>query len=127
MPNKPRRRSGGFAEVLAALPPQEEHERLDVRDPIGSGGFLDGAGCYWRLVRGPVDRRLARRLAAGADELTLGLRGRWHEDFPDRFVPVLLAPEERPAAWRAACAEDHRAYEFRAADGRTLLYLDVSC
>ncbi|MFF7995786.1 hypothetical protein ACFZDG_39200 [Kitasatospora xanthocidica] len=127
MPSKPRPRSGGFAEVLAALPPKEEHEYREAVDPIGSGGFLDGAGRYWRLVRGPVDRRLAKRLAAGADEMTLGRWGRWHEDFPDRFVPVLLTPEERPAAWLSACAEDHRAYEFHAVDGRTLLYLEISC
>ncbi|MFG2847201.1 hypothetical protein ACGF12_29110 [Kitasatospora sp. NPDC048296] len=120
----PRRRSGGFAEVLAALPSREAHEPRSREHPVAAGGFLDADGCYWRLARGPLERRPAKRLAVGADEMTLG---DWHEDFPDALVPVLLAPEERPAAWRKASAEDPRAYGFRAADGRTLLYLDVFC
>ncbi|MFE5586745.1 hypothetical protein [Kitasatospora sp. NPDC056531] len=127
MPSKPRRRTGGFAEVLATLPPKGAHGSGSREHPVSAGGFLDADGCYWRLARGPVERRLAKRLAVGADEMTLGAWDGWHEDFPDALVPVLLAPEERPAAWRKASVEDHRAYEFRATGGRTLLYLDVSC
>ncbi|MFJ9844415.1 hypothetical protein ACIRYZ_28965 [Kitasatospora sp. NPDC101155] len=127
MPSKPRLRTGGFAEVLAALPSREAHAPRSREHPVAAGGFLDADGCYWRLARGPLERRLAKRLAVGADEMTLGDWDCWHEDFPDALVPVLLAPEERPAAWRKASAEDHQAYEFRAAGGRTLLYLDVFC
>ncbi|MFD4661229.1 hypothetical protein ACFWP2_37090 [Kitasatospora sp. NPDC058444] len=126
MTNK-RRRGGGFAEVLAALPRKEERAYWNLDDPLESGGFVDAEGRYWRLVRGPVDRRLAKRLAVDADEMTLGLWGRLHESSPDVFVPALLTPEERPAAWRDACALDYRAYEFRASGDRTLLYLAVSC
>ncbi|MBO1416708.1 hypothetical protein [Streptomyces sp. FH025] len=129
MPNKPRRRTDGFAEVLAALPPATGTGGGQRRqDPVAAGGFLDARGRYWRLARGPLDRRPARRLMSGADEMTRGgWGGGWHEDFPDDLVPVLLASEERPAAWREALAGDHQAYEFRAAGGLTLLYLDISC
>ncbi|MFE6054478.1 hypothetical protein ACFQ6N_27300 [Kitasatospora sp. NPDC056446] len=133
MPSKPRRRTGGFAEVLSALPPGPDTDgrsgaAAGPREfPVSAGGFLDAGGRYWRLARGPLERRLAKRLAARADEMTLGPWGRWHEDYPDWFVPVLLTPEERPAAWSAALDEDFLAYEFRAGDGRTLLYLDISC
>ncbi|MBV2155019.1 hypothetical protein [Kitasatospora sp. SUK 42] len=129
MPSKPRRRTGGFAEVLAALPPATGTAGGPYRQyPVAAGGFLDARGRYWRLARGPLERRLAKRLMTDADEMTLGdWGGGWHEDFPDDFVPVLLTPEERPAAWQAALAEDHQAYEFRAEGGLTLLYLDISC
>ncbi|GAA3014011.1 hypothetical protein [Kitasatospora sp. NPDC057738] len=127
MPSKPRRRTGGFADVLAALPPQEERQCRNLDDPLASGGFVDAGGRYWRLARGPVDRRLAKRLAVGADEMTLGLRGELEEVSPGVFVPALLTPEERPAVWREACELDHLAYEFRASGGRTLLYLVVFC
>ncbi|MFE4974764.1 hypothetical protein ACFRAR_21995 [Kitasatospora sp. NPDC056651] len=128
MPSKPRRRTGGFAEVLAALPPKEEAgERWDLHDPVASGGFVDAGGCYWRLARGPVDRRLAKRLAAEAEEMTLGLWGRLEETSPGHFVPALLTPEERPAAWLEATALEYLAYEFRASGGRRLLCLVVFC
>ncbi|MFF2079187.1 hypothetical protein ACFVXG_31090 [Kitasatospora sp. NPDC058162] len=132
MPSKPRRRAGGFAEVVAevaaTLPPAPGGSTGPYRlTPVAASGFLDAEGRYWRLARGPLERRLAKRLATGADEMTLGHWDGWHEDFPDALIPVLLTPEERPAAWLRALAEDHRAYEFRAADGRTLLYLDVDC
>ncbi|MFE7637475.1 hypothetical protein DR950_39865 [Kitasatospora xanthocidica] len=127
MPHKPRRRAGGFAEVLAALPPKEEHEYWNLDDPLASGGFVDAGGRYWRLARGPVDRRLAKRLAVDADEMTLGLWGRLHEASPGVFVPALLTPEERPAAWLDASALEYLAYEFRASGDRTLLYLVVRC
>ncbi|MGW2371932.1 MULTISPECIES: hypothetical protein [Kitasatospora] len=51
----------------------------------------------------------------------------WHGDSPGALVPVLLPPEERPAARRKASAGEHRTYGFRAADGRTLLHPDVFC
>ncbi|MFD7448754.1 hypothetical protein [Kitasatospora sp. NPDC059827] len=131
MPSKPRRRAGGFAEVIAevaaTLPPADGSSGPHRLTPVAAGGFQDARGCYWRLARGPLDRRLAKRLAAGADEMTLGGWDGWHEDFPEALVPVLLTPEERPAAWLSALAEDHHAYEFRAADGRTLLYLHICC
>lgn len=128
MPSKPRHRTGGFAGVLAALPPKEEDEGWGrLHDPLRTGGFVDAEGRYWRLARGPVDQRLARRLAADADEVTLGLRGRLHECSPGEFVPALLTPEERPAAWREACAQEYLAYEFRASGDRTLLYLVIFC
>ncbi|MFE7524553.1 hypothetical protein ACFU7Y_02380 [Kitasatospora sp. NPDC057542] len=128
MPSKPRRRTGGFAEVLAALPPKDEDDDSWVlHDPLKSGGFVDSEGRYWRLARGPVDRRLAKRLAVHADEMTLGLWGRLHEASPGFFVPSLLAPEERPGAWLEASALEYLAYEFRASGGRTLLYLVVFC
>ncbi|MGW3184162.1 hypothetical protein ACWDD9_33330 [Kitasatospora sp. NPDC001119] len=127
MPHKPRRRAGGFAEVLAALPPKEEHEYWNLDDPLASGGFVDAGGRYWRLARGPVDQRLAKRLAVDADEMTLGLWGRLHEASPGVFVPALLTPEERPAAWLDASALEYLAYEFRASGDRTLLYLVVHC
>ncbi|MET8544230.1 hypothetical protein ABZW03_26845 [Kitasatospora sp. NPDC004799] len=128
MPSKPHRRTGGFAEVLAALPPKEEPGRWNLDDPIEKGGFVDAGGCRWWLARGPVEERLARRLAAHADELTVGLRGELVEASPGHYVPALLAPEERPAAWREACELGYLAYEFRSSEGdRTLLYLVVSC
>ncbi|MEV7187979.1 hypothetical protein [Kitasatospora sp. NPDC093102] len=128
MPSKPRRRTGGFAEILAALPPKDEDDdRWVLHDPLGSGGFVDAEGRYWRLARGPVDRRLAKRLAVDADEMTLGLWGELHEASPGFFVPSLLTPEERPGAWLEASALDYRAYEFRASGGRRLLYLVVFC
>ncbi|MER7756060.1 hypothetical protein [Kitasatospora sp. NPDC097643] len=101
---------------------------------MAAGGFVDADGCRWRLVRGPVDPRLAKRLAAGADEMTLGGWDRWHEDFPDELMPVLLAPQEREDAWRevrdrfdAPQPPSHQAYEFVSEDGRTLLYIDTWC
>ncbi|MFJ6618655.1 hypothetical protein ACIQOW_13900 [Kitasatospora sp. NPDC091335] len=129
MPSKPRRRSGGFAEVLAALPPKDgESEQRELHDPLASGGFLDAGGRYWRPARGPVDRRLARRLAVDADEMALGLAGRLDEVSPGRFVPALLTAEERAEAWLRACsAEAYWAYEFRASGGQSLLYLVIHC
>ncbi|MFJ3216282.1 hypothetical protein ACIPLC_10225 [Kitasatospora sp. NPDC086801] len=132
MPSKPRRRTGGFADLLVALPPREEDDGFPLGPhPLAAGGFVDADGCRWRLARGPLHPRRAKRLAVEADAMTLGA---WHQDFPDALVPVLLAPEERPAAWLevrdrfdAPDPPSHQAYEFVAADGRTLLYINTRC
>ncbi|GLW72513.1 hypothetical protein Kpho02_48120 [Kitasatospora phosalacinea] len=99
--------------------------------PLAARGFTDADGCRWRLLRGPPDRRRAKRLAVRADVMATGD----HDDErPGRWVPRSLPAAERPAARpvaRAAHGADgllsHPAYEFTADDGRGLLLVETSC
>ncbi|MFD5559944.1 hypothetical protein [Kitasatospora griseola] len=122
-----------FADLVAAVPAPPEDEP-DVRHnpmPVADGGFTDIDGCHWRLARGPLDVRRAKRLAVTADRMTTG------EEYDERArfrVPRLLTPEERPDAWlRARAGYDaaadprHEAYEFADADGHVLLCIATHC
>ncbi|MGW4383246.1 hypothetical protein [Kitasatospora sp. NPDC004531] len=128
-----KRRAATFADLLAAVPapPEDEPEVRHNPMPVHDRGFTDADGCHWRLVRGPLDVRRAKRLAVTADRMTMGV------DYDERvrlWMPRFLSPQERPAAWLEARAGFHanerpsyRAYEFADADGRVLLFVETHC
>ncbi|MET9775658.1 hypothetical protein ABZ023_15630 [Streptomyces sp. NPDC006367] len=125
MPDK-RPRKATLAEVLASLPPAPDPPVAWVPSPAGREEFADDEGRLWRKVRGPLHRRLARRLVARADVLIIGEGG------GERFRPVPAT--ERIAAWRqiedrllAECTPSYVPYEFVSTDGLTLLYIEESC
>lgn len=99
--------------------------------PVMARGFTDAAGCHWRLVRGPLDPRRAKRLAVSADVMSMG---EYYDDQAQWWLPRFLAEAERPAAWLEARARlgaadlpIHEAYEFTADDGRALLFIETYC
>ncbi|MFJ5926195.1 hypothetical protein ACIQF6_26665 [Kitasatospora sp. NPDC092948] len=122
-----------FADLVAAIPapPEDEPEVHHSPMPVTDGGFTDADGCHWRLVRGPLDPRRAKRLAVTADVMTVGT------DYDDRlrqWLPRVLPRDARPAAWLEARAgfdpgadPHHVPYEFAGADGRVLLFVETHC
>ncbi|GAA2111075.1 hypothetical protein GCM10009759_52870 [Kitasatospora saccharophila] len=127
----PKRRKS--AEPLAEPPaePLEADRGSFALPPVAARGFTDADGCCWRLVRGPLDPRRAKRLAVEADVMSMGDR---YDEAADRWVPRFRSAAERPAAWleaRARYAADslpfYLAYEFTAADGRVLLFIETFC
>ncbi|MFE1321867.1 hypothetical protein [Kitasatospora phosalacinea] len=102
-----------------------------VLPPVAARGFTDADGCRWRLVRGPLDPRRAKRLAVQADVMSMGDR---YDERAGRWLPRFLPEAERPAAWLVARAgygaqglPSYRAYEFSADDGRVLLFVETHC
>ncbi|MFF2353546.1 hypothetical protein ACFVVL_27645 [Kitasatospora sp. NPDC058115] len=131
--SKKQRRAVTLAEMIAALPssPAEESGGSCPDPPLMAGGFTDAGGCYWRLVRGPLDPRRARRLAVDADVMSMGT---YYDDQAGWWLPRFLPEAERPAAWLEARARlgaadlpVHEAYEFAAVDGRVLLFIETYC
>ncbi|MFJ8540640.1 hypothetical protein ACIRFH_01235 [Streptomyces sp. NPDC093586] len=125
MPGK-RPRNATLAEIVASLPPAPEPPVEWMPSPAGREEFADDEGRLWRKVRGPLHRRLARRLVTRADELIIG------EGAGERFRHVPAT--ERIAAWHqiedrlmAECTPSYAPYEFVSADGLTLLYIEESC
>lgn len=123
-----------FAEVVAALgdPPHRGVSGPAVLAPVAAGGFTDGEGHEWRLVRGPLDPRRAKRLAVTADLMSAGEMS--YDEDRDTWLPRFVPEADRPATWLAARsrfgAHDlpfHEAFEFHGEDGRTLLYIEVYC
>ncbi|QIJ63756.1 hypothetical protein [Streptomyces sp. JB150] len=113
-----------------AAPPSAEpavgDDVLGGPSPAGRAEFTDDAGRRWRKVRGPLHPRLGRRLAARADAFVIG------EGAGERFRHV--ASGDRLPAWRAIedrldspLTPSYRAFEFRSAEGMTLLYVEESC
>ncbi|TYC68616.1 hypothetical protein [Streptomyces sp. CB01881] len=132
MPKK-QKRAATLAEVVAAMqsPSAEEPGGSHVLPPVAARGFTDADGCHWRLVRGPLDPRRAKRLAVGADVMSMG---EYYDDQAQCWLPRFLAEAERPAAWLAARARFgaadlpiHEAYEFTTDDGRVLLFIETYC
>ncbi|WP_030392824.1 MULTISPECIES: hypothetical protein [Kitasatospora] len=121
-----------FAELVAAMPsPAEDSHGSYVQMPVAARGFTDADGCYWRLTRGPIDPRRAKRLAVDADVMTMGT---YYEERVERWLPRFVKEAERPAAWveaRARFDADelpiHEAYEFVGEDGRVLLFIETYC
>ncbi|MEV5316691.1 hypothetical protein AB0K92_03275 [Streptomyces sp. NPDC052687] len=121
------------AEEVAAPPSAEPAEPAVSDDdvlggpsPAGRDEFTDDTGRRWRKVRGPLHPRLGRRLAARADAFVIG------EGAGERFRHV--ASGDRLPAWRAIedrldspLTPSYRAFEFRSAEGMTLLYVEESC
>ncbi|MFI9329243.1 hypothetical protein ACIGZJ_17060 [Kitasatospora sp. NPDC052868] len=131
--SKKQKRAATFAEVVAAMPSPvaEESGGSHVHPPVTAGGFTDAGGCYWRLARGPLDPRRAKRLAVDADMMSMGT---YYDDQAGRWLPRFLAVVERPTAWVEARARFgaadlpvHEAYEFTADDGRVLLFIETYC
>ncbi|MFI5621422.1 hypothetical protein [Streptomyces sp. NPDC051567] len=130
--SKKRERAVTLAEMVAAMPPPvEESGGRYVLPPVTARGFTDADGCYWRLARGPLDPRRAKRLAADADVMSMG---EYYDDQAEWWLPRFLADAERPAAWLEARARSgaadlpvHEAYEFTADDGRVLLFIETYC
>ncbi|MFF4381724.1 hypothetical protein [Kitasatospora sp. NPDC001547] len=127
------KRAVTLAQIVAALPspvagkPGGAH----VGPPVRAGGFTDADGCCWRLARGPLDPRRARRLSVEADMMSMGT---CYDERVGRWLPRFLTAAERPAAWLEARArfgvDDlpiHEAYEFTADDGRVLLFIETYC
>ncbi|MFD5919295.1 hypothetical protein ACFVYP_17460 [Kitasatospora sp. NPDC058201] len=111
--------------------PAEEAEGSHVLPPVTARGFTDADGCHWRLLRGPLDPRRAKRLAVSADVMSMG---DYYDDQARRWLPRFLAADERPAAWLETKARlgavylpIHEAYEFTTDDGRVLLYIETYC
>ncbi|MFE1348585.1 hypothetical protein [Streptomyces sp. NPDC058757] len=132
MPKK-QKRAATLAEMVAALPPSatEGPCRSYVDPPVAARGFTGAEGTYWRLTRGPLDPRRAKRLATDADLMSMGI---YYDDEVGRWLPRFLAEAERPAAWLearaglgAAYPPAHEAYEFTADDGRVLLFIETYC
>ncbi|MEU1124153.1 hypothetical protein ABZ371_11425 [Streptomyces sp. NPDC005899] len=131
MPKK-QKRAATFAEVVAALPPAtEESGGSYVGTPVTARGFTDADGCYWRLARGPLDPRRAKRLAVDADMMSMGTH---YDHRVEWCLPRFLPEAERPTAWLEARARFgaadlpvHEAYEFTADDGRVLLFIETHC
>ncbi|WP_457030048.1 hypothetical protein [Kitasatospora sp. P5_F3] len=128
-----KKRATTLAEMLTALgpAPAEQSGGQYLQSPVQERGFTDAAGCHWRLVRGPLDPRRAKRLAVDAAVMSMG--DHYDENAGMRF-PRFLPEHERPAAWLVAKsrfgAADllvHEAYEFVADDGRVLLYIETYC
>ncbi|MFB7945706.1 hypothetical protein ACFC6L_12375 [Kitasatospora phosalacinea] len=69
--------------------------------PVAARGFTDADGCRWRLVRGPLDPRRAKRLAVRADVMSTGDH---YDERAGRWLPRFLPAAERPAAWLVARA-----------------------
>ncbi|MFE2722198.1 hypothetical protein [Kitasatospora sp. NPDC059327] len=131
--SKKRQRATTLAEVVAAMEPPSADERAGsyTLRPVAARGFADGEGCHWRLARGPLHPRRAKRLAVCADVMSMG---EYYDDRAERWLPRFLADAERPAAWLAARARldatdlpIHEAYEFTADDGRVLLFIETYC
>ncbi|MEU9075586.1 hypothetical protein [Kitasatospora sp. NPDC048538] len=132
MPKK-RERAGAFADVVAAMGPAPEAESVGsyVPSPLMARGFTDADGRHWRLARGPLDPRRAKRLAVSADMMSMG------DHYDDRvgwWLPRFLTEAERPGAWLEARARFdatdppvHAAYEFTTDDGLVLLYIATDC
>ncbi|MFJ9948248.1 hypothetical protein [Kitasatospora sp. NPDC091207] len=132
MPKK-RQRATAFAEMVAAMEPAAADQRGGsyVLRPVAARGFTDADGCYWRLARGPLDPRRAKRLAVRADVMSMG---EYYDGHVERWLPRFLTEAERPAAWLAARARFdaadlpiYEAYEFTADDGRVLLFIETYC
>ncbi|MGW4651545.1 hypothetical protein [Kitasatospora sp. NPDC004289] len=100
--------------------------------PVAAKVLVDAEGGHWRLARGPLDPRRAKRLAVSAHAMSISDgeydedRGRWYHSF--------LPEADRLPTWqRVKPLYDsdgmlsHRAYEFTDEDGRVLLYIDTSC
>ena len=145
--SRKRKHTPALAETVAAPPPAEPLESpgsakspespespessegdglLGGPSPAGREEFADDTGRRWRKVRGPLHPRLAKRLVAQADEFVIGEGG------GERFRHV--AAGYRLPAWRAVKdrldsehTPSYRAFEFRSADGTTLLYIEESC
>ncbi|MFG2825368.1 hypothetical protein ACGFX4_38805 [Kitasatospora sp. NPDC048365] len=131
--SKKQKRAVTFADMVAALPSpgEEEPGGSYVDRPVAARGFTDAGGTYWRLARGPLDPRRAKRLAVEADVMSMGTS---YDDEVGWWLPRFLAEAERPAAWLEARARlgaadlpVHEAYEFTADDGRVLLFIETYC
>ncbi|MFE7590649.1 hypothetical protein ACFU6K_14715 [Kitasatospora sp. NPDC057512] len=132
MPKK-QKRAETLAEVVAAMGPQPDDESVGSHrpSPLMARGFTDADGCHWRLARGPLDPRRAKRLAVGADLMSMGT---YYDDRVGWWLPRFLTEAERPAAWLEARARFgaadlpiHEAYEFTDDDGRVLLFIETYC
>ncbi|WP_407991539.1 hypothetical protein [Kitasatospora sp. CMC57] len=132
MPKK-QKRAVALAEMVAALPSPATGGPCGsyVDPPVAARGFTDADGTCWRLARGPLDPRRAKRLAVDADVMSMGTS---YDDEAGRWLPRFLAEAERPAAWLEARAgfdtahlPVHEAYEFTADDGRVLLFIETYC
>jgi hypothetical protein len=120
----PRTRS--LAEIVASLPRPREPLGGWVQSPAGRSEFVDDVGQLWQKVRGPLDRKLARRLLTHADTLIIGEGGGGRF----RHVPA----DDRLAAWNdiedrlsADTIPSYVPYQFVSAEGLTLLYIEESC
>ncbi|GAA1402177.1 hypothetical protein GCM10009639_45390 [Kitasatospora putterlickiae] len=120
-------RAATLADITAALPPVRYSHGVAAPSPAGRAEFVDDRGQRWRKVRGPLHPRLVKRLLATADAVIIGRNGGFAFDH--------ITPADRPGIWpavkdRLADLGESPAYgpfEFAAADGRTLLYLEEWC
>jgi hypothetical protein len=119
-------KSSGSSESSESSRSSEGDGLLGGPSPAGREEFADDTGRRWRKVRGPLHPRLAKRLVAQADEFVIGEGG------GERFRHV--ASGDRLPAWQAVkdrldseLTPSYRAFEFRSADGTTLLYIEESC
>ncbi|MFD7301907.1 hypothetical protein ACFV83_13410 [Streptomyces pharetrae] len=127
--SRKRKHAPTLAETVAALPPAGHTEDTGPDggpSPAGREEFVDDTGRRWRKVRGPLHPSLARRLVAQADEFIVG------EGSGERLRHVPSGG--RLPAWQAIrdrldseLTPGFRAFEFRSAEGTTLLYVEESC
>ncbi|MGF1240271.1 hypothetical protein ACQSME_23840 [Streptomyces sp. 2-6] len=133
MPRKPRSRES-FRRFLASMEPAEPSETWT--SAVGTGVIEEHAGARWQLRRGPLDVRVARRLAVTASLLVVGNgAGTGLRDVPaDRRAGTWTCAEARyegPGGtvegpdWPTEPV--YHAYEFESDDGRSMLLLDETC
>ncbi|MFF0387304.1 hypothetical protein ACFYS8_01260 [Kitasatospora sp. NPDC004615] len=115
-----------FADLVAAMPaPPEDKPEVSCHPmPVADG-------CHWRLTRGPLDPRRAKRLAVTADRTSMGVA---YDDRAGQWLPRFLGADDRPAAWLAARARFgaaelpiHETHEFTDGDGHVLLFVETYC
>ncbi|MFI6359254.1 hypothetical protein ACIBJF_43240 [Streptomyces sp. NPDC050743] len=133
MPRKSRRNES-FQQFLASMAPADPPEQW--MSVVETGVIDEHAGTRWQLKRGPLDVRVARRLATSASLMVIG------DGASTRFrdVPV----DQRTETWTRAEARYegpggiikgpdwpiepvYNAYEFESDDGRSMLLLDETC
>jgi len=123
--SRSRRRADGFADLVAALPQTEAVATDPV--PADPSVVTDERGELWHLARGPLDIRAAKRLVHTADAVLEGHRPGWSL--------ARIDAAERAGYWQRVkrlignrkAELVYEAYEYTAADGRTLLFLDAYC
>ncbi|MFJ1751418.1 hypothetical protein [Kitasatospora sp. NPDC088134] len=124
--SKKRHRAKPFSELLISLPPAVDWYGTGLPSPAGVDEFLDGEGGRWRKVRGPFERRLAKRLLTSADVVIVG------EGVGTRLRRIPLS--ERLEFWtqvndrfNTADTPGYEPYQFVSPDGLTLLYIEENC
>lgn len=124
--SKKRLHSTTLADIVAPLPPAPGPPVEGVPSPARRDQFVDDEGQLWQKVRGPLRRRLTRRLVTHADALIIGEVGGGqfrHVSATDRLTTWRQVQDRLMAAYRPS----YTPYEFVSAEGRTLLYIEESC
>ncbi|GED89306.1 hypothetical protein TNCT6_63910 [Streptomyces sp. 6-11-2] len=103
---------------------------------VETGVIDEHAGAWWQLKRGPLDVRVARRLADSASLMVVGhaASARFQDVPVDQRAETWTRAEERYEGPGGAIKGPdwpiepvYNAYEFESDDGRSMLLLDETC